>query len=159
MINDPQTLREFYCYLPLLWAVFWCLAQLLSEKKCSNDSISSFYCTRGWEPGTIKRFFSEWARYGLRFWLLPICFTSPSLSKDADRLVYLISPRLITRIIPLFIFVLSVLPPSFTWETSSYLYYHLFMIYIFFVIINHSTRILLTWMKSLLLLVDANSNN
>ena len=152
MINDPQTLREFYCYLPLLWAVFWCLAQLLSEKKCSNDSISSFYCTRGWELGTIKRFFSERARSGLRSWLLPICFTSPSLSKDADRLVYLISPSYYTDYSSVYFCFICFTTEFYVGNKFVSLLSFVHDLY-FFVIINHSTRILP------LLLVDANSNN
>ena len=96
MINDPPDPREFYCYLPLLWAVFWCPAQLYQLKKWSNDSISSLYSTRGWEPRIIKRVFSERVRSRLSLDCCRICFTLLSLSKDADRLVYLIRPSYYT---------------------------------------------------------------
>ena len=131
MINDPRDPSEFYCYLPLLWAVFWCPAQLLYQKRSAlMIQFLHFYSTRGWEPGIIKRFFSERARSGLRSWLLPTCFTSLSLSKDADRLVYLISPSYYTDYSSVY-FCFICFTTEFYVGNSSDLYYYLFMIYIF----------------------------
>ena len=68
MINDPQTLVSFIVIFLFCEQSFDVQPNYYIRKEVLALMIQflHFYSTRGWEPGIIKRVFSERARSGLR---------------------------------------------------------------------------------------------